>query len=145
MASLESQHEQNLNTTGKLSIHLLEDDLVYAELVGFHLTENVSCTIEKYNTGEEFLANLSKNPNLVILDYALPDITGDEMFKKVKAFNPEIEVIFLTATSNLIKVVELIKLGAYDYILKDENAQRVLLEDVIKINNAITVKSTFNL
>jgi len=140
MNALETPSEKDLAASDKLSIHLLEDDLVYAELVGFHLTENASCTIEKFNTGQEFLANLSKNPDLVILDFALPDIGGDEIFKKVKAFNPNIEVIFLTATNNVSKVVELIKMGAYDYILKDENAQRILLDDVLKIRNALTVK-----
>jgi len=130
-----------LHPSAKLSIHLVEDDLVYAELVSFHVAENVSCTIEKFSTGKDFFDNLYRNPSLVILDFALPDMKGDEMFKKIKEYNPAIEVIFLTATSDVNKVVELIKLGAYDYILKDENAQSLLLADVIKIKETLTLKN----
>jgi len=141
MESIKNKQKKVLHPSAKLSIHIAEDDLVYAELVGFHLSENVSCTIEKFSTGKDFLDNLYLNPNLVILDFALPDMKGDEMFKKVKEFNPAIEVIFLTATTDVNKVVELIKLGAYDYILKDENAQSLLLADVIKIKETLTLKN----
>ena len=108
MESTKNKQKKALHPSAKLSIHLVEDDLVYAELVGFHLSENVSCTIEKFSSGKDFLDNLYRNPSLVILDFALPDMKGDEMFKKVKEFNPAIEVIFLTATTDVNKVVELI-------------------------------------
>ena len=142
MESTKNKQKKALHPSAKLSIHLVEDDLVYAELVGFHLSENVSCTIEKFSSGKDFLDNLYRNPSLVILDFALPDMKGDEMFKKVKEFNPAIEVIFLTATTDVNKVVELIKLGAYDYILKDGNAQSLLLADVIKIKETLTLKNS---
>ncbi len=121
-------------------IFLVEDDLVYAELVSYAIKQQFKCTIKTFHNGNDLLENLSSNPALIILDYVLPDMHGDEMFTKIKSFNPAIPVIFLTANNDVNKVVELIKLGAYDYITKDEHAQSLLIEDIKKIQEHLHLK-----
>jgi two-component system NtrC family response regulator len=56
--------------------------------------------------------------DLVITDYRMPGLNGYEVVQKVKAFNPNIDVIVVTAYSNLKEAVEIMKAGAYDYITK---------------------------
>ena len=69
-------------------------------------------------TGEEALARIaSEPPALVILDVGLPDASGFEIFKRIRAAS-EVPVVFLTARSDEIDRVVGLELGADDYIAK---------------------------
>lgn len=56
--------------------------------------------------------------NLVLCDFRLEDTDGREMLKKIKAAYPQTGVIIITGYSDIKMAVELIKMGAYDYITK---------------------------
>ena len=69
-------------------------------------------------TGEEALARIAAEPPaLVILDVGLPDASGFEVFKRIRAVS-EVPVVFLTARSDEIDRVVGLELGADDYIAK---------------------------
>ena len=69
-------------------------------------------------TGEEALARIGSDvPALVILDVGLPDASGFEVFKRIRATS-EVPVVFLTARSDEIDRVVGLELGADDYIAK---------------------------
>jgi len=70
-------------------------------------------------TGEDALAQLqARPPALVILDVGLPDSSGFEVFKRLRVFNADVPVIFLTARSDEIDRVVGLELGADDYVPK---------------------------
>ncbi|MFC1767378.1 sigma-54-dependent transcriptional regulator [Candidatus Margulisiibacteriota bacterium] len=58
------------------------------------------------------------NYQAIILDIIMPGISGIEVLKKIKAFDPTIEVIMATASKEIRLAVESLKAGAYDYIIK---------------------------
>ena len=69
-------------------------------------------------TGEEALARIAAEPPaLVILDVGLPDASGFEIFKRIRATS-EVPVVFLTARSDEIDRVVGLELGADDYVAK---------------------------
>jgi two-component system, OmpR family, catabolic regulation response regulator CreB len=69
-------------------------------------------------TGEEALARIASDPPaLVILDVGLPDASGFEIFKRIRATS-EVPVVFLTARSDEIDRVVGLELGADDYVAK---------------------------
>ena len=69
-------------------------------------------------TGEEALAQVqAQPPALVILDVGLPDASGFEVFKRLRA-NSDVPVVFLTARSDEIDRVVGLELGADDYVAK---------------------------
>lgn len=65
-----------------------------------------------------------------IFDIRLPDYSGLELLRKVKQLQPDIYVIMITAFAEVETAVEALKLGAYDYLIKPFNLEK--LKHVIK-------------
>jgi len=72
-----------------------------------------------------FLAN--RDVPLLILDLGLPDMDGLELLKKSKEANPAMEIIVLTANTSLDSGVEAMRLGAYDYMVKPFDVEKLML------------------
>ena len=67
----------------------------------------------------------AKMPQLVLCDVFLPDGNGVEMVKEIKELQPEAEVILLTAHGNIPDGVQAIKNGAFDYITKGDDNNKI--------------------
>ena len=102
-------------------IFVVEDDPWYGEILQHHLSLNPDHEIFRYTTGKECLANLGKKPGMISIDYSLPDINGVELLKKIKAFDAEIPVIVISGQDDVSTAVDLLKKGASDYFIKDDN------------------------
>ena len=68
----------------------------------------------------------AKTPQLVLCDVFLPDGNGVEMLKEIKELQPETEVILLTAHGNIPDGVQAIKNGAFDYITKGDDNNKII-------------------
>ena len=66
-------------------------------------------------------------PELIITDMKMPEMSGIDFLKKVKAYNSNIYVIVMTAYSTVSTAVKAMKLGAYDYISKPFDNEEILL------------------
>ena len=121
-------------------IFVVEDDEWYNRLLVHNLSLNPDYDIESFTTGKECLDNLHKAPDLITLDYRLPDIKGLAMLKKIKAENQDIQVILISEQSEIEVVVELLKFGAYDYIVKSNDIRERLLNTVQNIRKGERLK-----
>ena len=76
----------------------------------------------------------NKEIALVLLDLALPDISGIDILKKLKDNNPSTTIAILSATDDLETIIETIKLGADNFLIKgkDENHLKRLCDYVEK-------------
>lgn len=66
------------------------------------------------------------NPDVVLCDVKLPDGNGVDMVCKLKTASPTVEVILLTAYGNIPDGVQAIKNGAFDYITKGDDNNKIL-------------------
>ena len=74
---------------------------------------------EQAGTVAEALAQLANElPDLVLLDYALPDGSGVEVLRQARKLAPDLPVLMITAHASIHGAVEVIKEGAYDYVAK---------------------------
>ena len=118
-------------------IFVVEDDEWYSRLLVHNLSLNPDYEIESFNNGKDCLTNLYKNPDVITLDYRLPDMQGLEILKEIKAQNEEIQVILISEQDEIDVVVELLKYGAYDYIVKSKDIRERLLNTVQNIRNGV--------
>jgi len=123
-----------------LKIFIVEDDEWYNRMLVHDLSLNPDYEIESFTTGKECLKNLYRNPDVVTLDYRLPDMQGLEILKKIKAENDEIQVIIVSEQDEIEVVVELLKFGAYDYIVKSKDIRNRLLNTVHNIRQGVHLK-----
>ena len=80
-----------------------------------------------YN-GKEGLKILSSDEvDLVFLDYRMPGIDGFEVLKKIKKMEPDLPVVMISAHGNFEIVIEAISLGAYDYIEKPLDIDKIAI------------------
>lgn len=65
--------------------------------------------------------------DLVVADLKMPELSGEEMLKEALAFDKTIPVIILTGHGNIEKAVEMMRLGAYDFLTKPLNLDKLFL------------------
>lgn len=112
-------------------VFLVEDDEVFGKIIQKSLEQHESCSVSLFHSGQELLGHLHQNPDIVSMDFHLPDMTGLEILRKVKKFNPDIGTIILSGQQELDVVVEAYREGADEYIIKDRNAL-VRITNVVK-------------
>lgn len=122
------------------SIYVIEDNELFNKLLVHNLSLNMDYVVKSFYTAGEFLKHLDEEPNVVTLDYGLPDLNGKEVLSKIKAYNPEIEVIVISAQDNIETAVDLVKLGASDYIVKEKNIRERLLQVINNIHKNVHLK-----
>ncbi len=120
-----------------IRVFIVEDDPVYQRLVKYIVELDSDCEVHVFSTGKECLANLNLSPDIVSLDYSLPDISGEVVLQQIKAYSQEIGVIILSGQKDLKTAVKLLKEGAFDYILKDEDTKERLLNALSHLKEKI--------
>ncbi|HYC83791.1 MAG TPA: response regulator, partial [Chryseosolibacter sp.] len=80
----------------------------------------------------------SVEPDLILCDFRLEDMSGSSILKKIKEKSPSVPVIIITGYSNIKTAVEVMKLGAMDYVTKPLLPDEILLT----IRKALTTKAT---
>jgi two-component system, OmpR family, response regulator len=115
-------------------IFLVDDDELYLLRLKDHLQEKLyfKTRIYTYTSGEDCLANLNLNPDIIVLDYyfsptdgGTPDhkmMNGIELIKRLKENSPDVHLIMLSCETDVEVANTAIKEGAKDYIIKYEYA-----------------------
>jgi DNA-binding NtrC family response regulator len=111
----------------KIKIFLVDDDAVFLKLLENDFLEHGYFIVEPYVSGEVCIKNLTRNPDVVILDYHLDGVdknamNGLEVLDKIKAYNPDISVIMLSSQDKIDVAVKCMHHNAFDYVVKSETA-----------------------
>ncbi len=140
-----------------IKVFVVEDDEFYGRLLRHHLSLNPDNDVELFKSGKEVLANLHQQPGAISLDYSLPDMSGREVLKKIKESHPHIPVIIVSGQEDVSTAVNLLKEGAYDYIVKDEDTKdriwnainhirenRKLQDEIERLREEVNLKYDFS-
>jgi two-component system response regulator AtoC len=123
-----------------IRIHVLEDNEWYNKLLVHNLKLNPDFSVHGFSTAKAFLAELKNQPDIVTLDYRLPDMDGRDVLHKIKAFSQEIEVIVISEQNDIETAVGLLKEGAYDYLVKSKDIKERLHNTILNIRKNRALK-----
>lgn len=134
-----------------VSIALCDDEDLfldkYEKLVNeFFHNKLMNFEILKFKNSESLLFHLEDNPyrfQIIILDVMMPRINGLEAADKIRKFNPDVNIIFLTSTPDF--VFEAFDLKPINYLIKEKNDKKLLniLDELIEKNNSVVSKDNF--
>ncbi len=120
-----------------------EPNLLYSLKKGLETDQLRVVTAETAEAGIE--AVRMHSPDAVILDVRLPDMSGLDAFAEMRQFDARIPVILITAYSTTETAIEAMKLGAYDYLLKPVEFDKLndVVERALEISRMSRVPATF--
>ncbi len=108
-------------------ILVVDDDKDMCMLLDRFLTRN-AYSVRCLHTGKDALQYLQKNkPDIILCDFRLDDMTGSKLLQKIKEMIPAALVIIITGYSDVKDAVEVMKMGAYDYVTKPLFPDEILL------------------
>ncbi len=128
--------EKNFN------IYVVEDNDWYNKFLVHHLSLNPDYEVKGFMSGKDLLKNIHLFPDVVTLDYRLPDSDGVQLLKEIKSVSPNTEVIIISEQNEIEVAIQLFKDGAYDYLVKTDDIRDRLLNIVqnIKKNHQLKEK-----
>lgn len=126
-----------MENQNQFKFFIVDDDIFCANMYEQYLKNANYSDITYFNNGNDCLNNLNQNPDIIFLDHNMDDITGFEVLKKIKRYNPNIYVVMISGQENIKTAVDALKYGAFDYVIKDANVCDKLTQ---VINNIIKVK-----
>jgi DNA-binding response OmpR family regulator len=112
----------------KLSILLVDDEYEFVATLAERLTLR-GIAVRTAFSGEEAMRMIqAEEPQAVVLDVRMPDISGLVVLQQIKTRYPQIQVLLLSAHASTRDGIEGMRLGAVDYLIKPVNIDELVLK-----------------
>jgi two-component system OmpR family response regulator len=136
-------------TAKKIRLFLVDDDALFLKSLEIDFISQSDFEIETFATGELCIANLSNNPDIIILDFHLNGIdknaiNGLDTLVAIKEYNVEIPVIMLSSQDKIDIAVKCMHHNAFDYVVKSETAFVRLQKNIATIFSDQKIKKELN-
>ena len=130
-----------MKTKDKLKIYVVDDEVIYLNLFEQLLLNEGYKDITTFENGDDCINNLQHNPDVIFLDYNMDNLSGYDVLKKIKRFDPNIYVVIISGQEDIKPAVNTLKHGAFDYIQKGDDVELKIpevLSKVFKVSEAIS-------
>jgi DNA-binding NtrC family response regulator len=106
---------------------LVDDEIPFVEAMTKRLTKRHLDVLSAFS-GEDALEILQKDHRIevVLLDVKMPGLDGIETLREIKRMQPLVEVLMLTGHATVETAIEGMRLGAFDYLMKPAEIDRLL-------------------
>ena len=115
-----------MNKEKKAFILVVDDDASVLDATSVLLKEYGYEVATSSNAGEAIEILQRKNIEIVLTDIVMPEISGIELVRAIHDINPNMPVILMTAYADMEKVINALKIGAFDFITKPYSAQLLI-------------------
>ena len=116
-----------------LKVYILDDDIWYGSMLHHYLSLNPDYDVRRFDSTRQFFYELHDKPDVVTLDYSLPDSNGGDVLKKIKEIHPDVQVIIISGQEDISTAISLLKNGAFDYIVKDDDTKDRLWNSLLHL------------
>jgi DNA-binding response OmpR family regulator len=118
-------------------IFFVDDDKMMLNLMEYTFKCREGFEVKSYFSGEDCIANINLNPNLIVLDYYMGShednaLSGLDTLKKIRDSGKETPVIILSREKSEDTIAEFMKFGAQKYVVKDDYFIDTLIETIEK-------------
>lgn len=107
------------------SILIVDDEPAIAAMLSEHLGSQGYKVDVALNAGDAVMLASLDRPDAVILDLMLPEISGEHIFQELRALDDSIAIVLLTGIADESVARGLLKAGAFDYLRKPPDFQRL--------------------
>ena len=119
------------------TVLVVDDSRIMRNIVKNYFSEQkIDCNYLEAENGSDAMELLMKQPvSLILLDWNMPKLSGIDFLKKVRSMSQytKLPIIMVTSESAKYNVIEALKLGATDYIIKPING-KMFAEKISKLN-----------
>lgn len=124
----------------KMKVFLVEDDPWYGEILKHHLEQQPLMEVKLFTNARECLQELEHQPDVVCVDYGLPDMDGDRLLEELLVRLPDLPVIIISGQEDITVAVKLLKQGAREYFIKDNHTRDLLVRSLLNIRENLQLK-----
>ena len=130
-----------MENQNQFKFFIVDDDIFCINVYEQYLQNLGYNDISYFNNGNDCLNNLDQHPDIIFLDHNMDDITGFEVLKKIKRYNPNIYVVMVSGQDNMKTAVDALKYGTFDYVIKDSNVcekMNVVIDKIVAIKEQLS-------
>ena len=117
-----------------IKIFLVDDDAFNLKVIKFHLNQLGYKDVTPFDNGVDCLKQLTLKPNIVFLDQYMYGVQGIDVLREIKQLDPEIIVVMLSAEDSKSSAELFRQQGAFDYIIKGNEAINRISEVLTKLS-----------
>ncbi len=123
-----------------IRIFVVDDDKIYGAKLAHYLSLNPDYQVKKFYSAGELMPGLHEKPDIITLDYSMPDINGDHLLTQIKELSPETHVIIISGQEDIKVAIDLFKKGLHDYIVKDDDTEQRLWMAIQNLKENLLLK-----
>jgi len=122
------------------SIFLVEDNELFAEALAISL-EDLGYSVQIFHSGEQMITSWEEDPDIILLDYFIDSphgqaMNGNKILHFIRRISKNLPVVILTANSDIGEATAMLRNGAVDYIIKDDDHNSNLIKTLSQILEA---------
>lgn len=119
-----------------LHICLVDDDVLCLNLYKQFMKQLGYTNIELFDNGHDCLESLPEmHPDVIFLDYNMEGLNGMDVLKKIKEFDKNIVVLFISGQEDIQVAINAMKQGAVDYLVKSSLSTDKLREVMDRVED----------
>ena len=104
-----------------LKVFLVDDDPYCRCLIEHAVRSHGLGDVHLFENGAQCLDALTDEPDIIFLDQMMGSVSGTDALRAIKRFNPDTYVVLVSGQSKVQVAVDSLKLGAFDYVIKNEH------------------------
>ncbi|TNE54689.1 MAG: sigma-54-dependent Fis family transcriptional regulator [Bacteroidetes bacterium] len=124
----------------EFSIFVVDDDTWYTDFLTHHIELNPDFKVQKFHSGKSLLQSLHLRPDVISLDYNLPDIAGEKLIERIQEESPHTEIMIVSGQNDISIALNLVRTGISDYLVKDQDIKERIWNALLNATEKIRLK-----
>ena len=126
------------------TIFIVEDNEMFAETLRIAL-ENLGYIVFTFPSGEHMISSWEEDPDILLLDYFIESkhgvaMNGDKILRFIRRISKSLPVVILTSNTDISEATRMLKQGAVDFIVKDEDILENLQKTITQVLDSIKLR-----